>query len=84
MSCLNGWNGLNGRCYQRFDTASINYEQAQAECKAKNASLAILSTLNKFALAKSIVLAGNGAIVILFFFYFFMSLNFKYIFLGRW
>ena len=63
VSCLNGWNGLNGRCYQRFDSASINYEQAQAECKAKNASLAILSTLNKFALAKSMVLAGSGAIV---------------------
>ena len=62
VSCPAGWTELNGRCFQRFNS-SLAYDAAQSACNAKNASLAILNSIAKFNLVKSMIPNGMVGIV---------------------
>ena len=59
VSCPSDWSPLKGRCFKGF-SSSFNYNNSLADCKSKNASLAILNTDDKFNLVKSLLPAINS------------------------
>ena len=44
LECDSGWTLFNGHCYQR-QTKKLSYDQARAECKSKEAIIAVPNTL---------------------------------------
>ena len=76
VSCPTDWTPLNGRCYKGF-SSSLSYNNSLADCKSKNASLAILNTNAKFNLVKSLLPSTNSGYYVN---GFCLYLNFCYIF----
>ena len=65
VSCPDGWTGLNGKCFRKFQSvnATIDYAASLAGCQSNNSSLAILNTEAKYNLVLSMIEDKHAAYV---------------------
>ena len=72
VSCPDGWRGLNGKCFRKFQSvnATIDYAASLAGCQSNNSSLAILNTEAKYNLVLSMIEDQHAGFVNIIFFNF--------------